>query len=119
MRNLYFVYLCLDFLAQEFCFYFGQVSPDSYPRITVPHKIAQNFEKNKLKRLDKKLSERRKKGRATGPLLISCSRKAYNFYEGQNSRDLDVASMVSSGWKNTKRVGDHFTLLPHGEVNFV
>ena len=85
-------------------------------RITLPHKIAKNFEKNKIKKLEKKLEKRRLKGSPTGPLLISCKRKAYNFYMGQKFDGLNVASMVSCGWKNKKRVGDHFTLMPYLEV---
>ena len=71
----------------------------------------------KMKKLEKKLESRRAKGKATGPLLISCKRKAYNFYQGQKFDEHNIASMVSCGWKKSKRVGDHFTLMPHDDVS--
>lgn len=93
-------------------------SPHGFTRITVPHKIAQNFERYSQRKLDKKTEiadeKKKKKGTAKGPLVISCNRKVYNFYQGQRFDAYNVATMVSCGWKNKKRVGDAFTLMPYG-----
>jgi len=93
-------------------------TPHGYSRITVPHKIAQNFERYSQRKLERKTEikdeKKRKKGTPKGPLVISCNRKIYNFYQGQRFDADNVATMVSCGWKNKKRVGDTFTLMPYG-----
>ncbi|XP_005090807.1 probable ATP-dependent RNA helicase DDX28 [Aplysia californica] len=83
------------------------------PHVTCPQKMVKKLEKLKQKKMNKQVHQRRSKPK--GPLLISCKRKAYNFHQGQRFNDHDVHSLVSSGWKNSKRVGDYFTLMSHSE----
>uniref|UniRef100_A0A0B6ZDY2 RNA helicase n=1 Tax=Arion vulgaris TaxID=1028688 RepID=A0A0B6ZDY2_9EUPU len=82
-------------------------------RITCPKKLKDQFESRQKKRqnLSGKFHSHSK-----GQQLISCKRKDYNFYKGEKFDSFNVKSLVSCGWKNsTRRVGDHFTLLPHSE----
>ncbi|CAL1533066.1 unnamed protein product [Lymnaea stagnalis] len=84
------------------------------PRITCPKKIEKKIEKHKEKKLAKVLLSRRQ-ARHSGPLIVSCKRKGYNHYQGDSFNEFDIQKLVSCGWKNKKRIGDHFTLMPFSD----
>lgn len=88
----------------------SEESADYLPRITCPKKLMEKFN-----RQQKKNEFRRMNRQPRGSLLISCKRGGYNFHQNENFGKFNVQKLVSCGWKNRKRVGDYFTLVPHSQ----
>ncbi|KAK0051673.1 ATP-dependent RNA helicase DDX28 [Biomphalaria pfeifferi] len=94
------------------CIYVHSEAFQDLPRITCPLKIQKKIQYARDKKLKESFLLNQQKKRR-GPLIISCKRRQYNFYQGEVFNEFDTHKLVSCGWKTNKRLGDYFTILPY------
>ncbi|KAH9500099.1 putative ATP-dependent RNA helicase ddx28 [Bulinus truncatus] len=95
-------------------FIHSAASFEDLPRITCPQKMQKKLQHEREKILKESyLRSQQRKNR--GPLIISCKRKEYNFYQGESFNEFETQKLVSCGWKTNKRLGDYFTIMPHSD----
>ena len=88
---------------------------DELPRITVPHVMYANLQKQRAKNEARKVKKRKPVFKT--PLVIDCKRSSFNHHLGQTYGDFGRETLASYGWMKRKSAGDSFTILCHDKVS--
>lgn len=88
--------------------------PEDYPRITVPSKMMERLERQKVRLAQEKAARDRQKLKSA---VVTSKRDNLSSFKGQNFKEFDARQLSSHGWKHRNCGYDHFTIHARGSVS--